>query len=160
MSGTCKFCGCTAERACAGDCAWIDAERTICSACLPKLGEDELGQLWLREIGPIAALGFPPIQLDVMTAFATLAVLQLGLRHPEVQGHVHQAAGFARGFADALGDMLAHAGPATAEVVRRGFVGCFEPVDPHTHDGEQFLAAHAAHAALGEEISPGGIILP
>lgn len=33
VPGTCRVCGCTSERACDEGCAWIDAERTLCSAC-------------------------------------------------------------------------------------------------------------------------------
>src|SRR5688572_1311031 len=90
--GTCKFCGCTSERACAGGCAWIDAGQTICSACLPRLAEDELRQLWLAEFGPAGLYELPPLTLDAVTAFGALAVLQLGLRHPEVQVQTRHAA--------------------------------------------------------------------
>lgn len=31
--GTCRVCGCTDERACPPTCAWVDAERTLCSRC-------------------------------------------------------------------------------------------------------------------------------
>jgi hypothetical protein len=37
--GVCKRCGCTDAWACAGGCYWIDAEHTLCSACL---SEDEM----------------------------------------------------------------------------------------------------------------------
>ena len=33
MSGRCRFCGCTEERACPGGCSWVNRELTICSAC-------------------------------------------------------------------------------------------------------------------------------
>lgn len=36
---TCRYCGCTPAMACAEGCEWVDAEETICSACL--LSEDE-----------------------------------------------------------------------------------------------------------------------
>lgn len=31
--GTCKVCGCTDARACAGGCSWVDETRTLCDAC-------------------------------------------------------------------------------------------------------------------------------
>jgi hypothetical protein len=30
--GTCRFCGCTDDKACEGGCAWIDETRTVCSS--------------------------------------------------------------------------------------------------------------------------------
>ena len=121
MSGTCKFCGCTAERACACGCSWIDAQRTICSACLPCLGDEQLKPLWFAEFTPAALAEAPPLCLDAMTLFATLGVLQLGLRHPDVHKQTHHAADVARRVADAVGEVLQQIGPLTAEVVRRGF---------------------------------------
>lgn len=38
---TCRQCGCTDERACAGGCSWVDVD--LCSACLPVMGEHGLG---------------------------------------------------------------------------------------------------------------------
>lgn len=161
MSGTCKFCGCTessigSERACAGGCSWIDAAKTVCSACLPRLSDDELKPLWFAEFTPAALAEAPPICLDAMTLFATLATIQLGLRHPDVARQTHHAADVARRVADAMGEVLEQIGPLTAEVVRRGFEGCYELPEPHTHDG----TIDGAHAACGEHITPGGIILP
>jgi hypothetical protein len=31
--GTCRRCGCTDLRACAGGCFWVDPEHTLCSEC-------------------------------------------------------------------------------------------------------------------------------
>lgn len=36
--GRCLKCGCTEEFACDGGCAWADAEKTFCTACLPGFG--------------------------------------------------------------------------------------------------------------------------
>src|SRR4051812_6081365 len=36
-SGTCIECGCTDRCACDGGCSWVNAEHTVCSACLEKL---------------------------------------------------------------------------------------------------------------------------
>ena len=33
MRGTCRVCGCTDARACAGGCYWINPEHTLCSRC-------------------------------------------------------------------------------------------------------------------------------
>jgi hypothetical protein len=38
----CKRCGCTDAWSCAGGCYWLDAEHTLCSACIK---EDELSAL-------------------------------------------------------------------------------------------------------------------
>ncbi len=32
-SGTCRVCGCTDAQACPDGCSWVDAQRTLCSAC-------------------------------------------------------------------------------------------------------------------------------
>ncbi len=34
MTGHCRFCGCTYERACPQGCAWTDNRRTVCTACV------------------------------------------------------------------------------------------------------------------------------
>jgi hypothetical protein len=31
--GTCRWCGCTDERACDVGCSWTDRTHTLCSAC-------------------------------------------------------------------------------------------------------------------------------
>lgn len=31
----CEKCGCVEERACNGGCAWVDAQRDLCTACVP-----------------------------------------------------------------------------------------------------------------------------
>lgn len=35
-AGTCRYCGCTEAKACAGGCAWVDQDETVCStpACV------------------------------------------------------------------------------------------------------------------------------
>lgn len=33
MTGTCQYCGCTTAEACAGGCAWANAEETLCTVC-------------------------------------------------------------------------------------------------------------------------------
>jgi ParB/RepB/Spo0J family partition protein len=35
VRGTCRKCGCTEERACAGGCGWADKSETRCTACFP-----------------------------------------------------------------------------------------------------------------------------
>jgi len=37
IPGVCVFCGCTDDHACEGGCSWINAEHTLCSACVPSL---------------------------------------------------------------------------------------------------------------------------
>jgi hypothetical protein len=34
VSGTCRWCGCTQERACAAGCSWANADQTLCSECV------------------------------------------------------------------------------------------------------------------------------
>lgn len=42
VMGVCRFCRCTQQRACAGGCAWLDLEGTVCSApdCREKLNAE------------------------------------------------------------------------------------------------------------------------
>jgi hypothetical protein len=35
--GLCRHCGCTEQRACPGGCAWVNAERTLCSQCYERM---------------------------------------------------------------------------------------------------------------------------
>lgn len=51
VSGTCRYCGCTDERACVfrdpatGNiwaCSWVDEAHTICSACVTSAVNDGL----------------------------------------------------------------------------------------------------------------------
>lgn len=142
ISGVCKFCGCTSERACrpltergrpGEPCQWIDQEETLCSACLPALSEAELQELWIKEVCPYAAAPLPPIHLDVVTAFSLLAAVQLALKHPDMRDKVRNGAGLARGVADVLADVLGQIGPLTTEVIRRGFVGRYQPAVSHTY---------------------------
>jgi len=32
-AGTCKYCGCSEQRACPGGCTWSDETRTVCAPC-------------------------------------------------------------------------------------------------------------------------------
>jgi len=136
ISGVCRFCGCTTRRACSlpsGEtCAWIDQEETLCSGCVARLSEVELQELWLQEFVPYAAHPMPPIQIDTVTAFSLVAALQLAMKHPQIAERCKHGAGFAREFADAIGECLGEVGPLTAEVIRRGFVGCYQPPEPQT----------------------------
>jgi hypothetical protein len=34
VSGICRLCGCTDERACPGGCHWVNREHTLCSDCI------------------------------------------------------------------------------------------------------------------------------
>lgn len=137
ISGVCRFCGCTPQRACrmpdGGErCQWIDQEATLCSACLPRLSDEALQQLWIEEFAPLAAEPLPPVCMDAVTAFALVAALQLALKHPDVHSKTRHGAGFVRGVADAIAGCLCDVGLLTAEALRRGFVGCYEPPEPHT----------------------------
>lgn len=136
ISGVCRFCGCTSERACRppgqDPCRWVDQEETLCSACVPQLSEQELQDFWLQEFVPYAPTPLPPIQMDCVTAFSVVAALQLALKHPQVQEQLRHGAGFVRDTADALAEVLAEVGPFTADVLRRGFVGCYQPPEPAT----------------------------
>jgi hypothetical protein len=42
ISGVCRYCRCTEQRACPGGCAWLDVESTVCSSppCFAKFSED------------------------------------------------------------------------------------------------------------------------
>jgi hypothetical protein len=45
--GTCRYCGCSDDRACPGGCGWVDEIHTICSACL----EVEISMdFWLQDV--------------------------------------------------------------------------------------------------------------
>jgi hypothetical protein len=37
QAGTCRFCGCSEDRACPGGCSWADKARTVCSRCDERL---------------------------------------------------------------------------------------------------------------------------
>lgn len=113
-----------------GPCQWIDCEATLCSACLPKLDEQELLRLWLEEFTPYALAELPPIHTDVMHGLAIVTALQLALKHPDVQEKTRHAAGFAHDFAAALSELLGEVGPYTAEVIRRGWEGTQLVADP------------------------------
>jgi hypothetical protein len=41
VSGICRYCRCTEQRACPGGCAWLDDQRTVCSSepCRDKFME-------------------------------------------------------------------------------------------------------------------------
>lgn len=43
--GVCRGCGCTAERACPGGCAWTNRDHTWCSACAELHAENILEDL-------------------------------------------------------------------------------------------------------------------
>lgn len=34
---SCKFCGCTDDRACPEGCSWVDLGTDVCTACVEKL---------------------------------------------------------------------------------------------------------------------------
>jgi hypothetical protein len=33
----CRMCGCTEAHACLGGCAWADAGKTVCTACVERM---------------------------------------------------------------------------------------------------------------------------
>jgi hypothetical protein len=47
----CRFCGCTAKRACAGGCWWTGA--ALCSACTPSIDETLTAMLLVSGCGHI-----------------------------------------------------------------------------------------------------------
>jgi hypothetical protein len=75
--GTCVYCSCTDERPCAGGCAWVGPERTLCDQCAVGV---KVGQLVSKVIESLkqptaptwAARPFPDQQLLVMSARALL----------------------------------------------------------------------------------------
>jgi hypothetical protein len=136
ISGVCKFCGCTNERACrprlpssrlGEPCQWIDPDQTLCSACLPCLTDIELQPLWIEEFAPYASSPLPPVQLDSVMAFTAVAALQLALKHPQLEQQCHHGGHFVHWLAAVLADVLSQIGPLTTEALRRGFVGCYQP---------------------------------
>lgn len=154
ISSVCRFCGCTSERACrpllpSGElgepCQWIDQEETLCSACLSRLSDEELQQLWIEEFIPYTGTLLPPIQFDVVTAFSVVAALQLALKHPDVEHAARHGGVFVRETAEVLAEALSEIGPITSEALRRGFAGCYEPP----------LAMQAASAIQPQIIIPG-----
>ena len=64
LSGVCRFCGCTNQRAChiAGPegttaCEWVDPDQTVCSACVGRLSDDELGEFCFEAMREADAVG-------------------------------------------------------------------------------------------------------
>lgn len=130
MISVCRFCGCTSERACrppGGEpCQWVDQEETLCSGCVWKLSDEELRTLFLEEFPALAHFPFPPIEVDVFTAYTIVAGLQVALKHPKA-GEQPGASNQVRKVADAIAELVSECGPFTAESLRRGFIGCYEP---------------------------------
>lgn len=119
--GTCRKCGCTNERACPGTgCAWANDERTLCTACLPKLTGEELLVFANAEAQGHETESMPPLMLDVSHAIRLVAVLDLALRHPAAHDTSRPSFQTARLVRDGLAEHLARIGPATAELLRRG----------------------------------------
>jgi hypothetical protein len=130
ISGVCRFCGCTTERACrppGGEpCQWVDQEETLCSGCVWRLSDDELQAFFLEEFTGMARLDFPSIEVDVATAYTIVAGLQVALKHPRA-AEQPAASSQVRKVAHVIADTLSELGPFTAESLRRGFIGCYEP---------------------------------
>lgn len=77
--GMCKYCNCTAPE------TWLDAEHTYCAGCLDKLNATELLALVATEL-KLAGDNAISIELTAQDVLHVVAHLQLGMRHPAVQG--------------------------------------------------------------------------
>jgi hypothetical protein len=120
LSGVCKFCTCTNDRACAGGCCWIDREETICSACVRKLDDADLLKLATEDIVAIAAERVEfYMQFDAATLFSLASIVQLAKRHPNFPSKPGGVAGAATSFLDQIREAF-DGSPALMELLRRG----------------------------------------
>ena len=77
-AGTCRHCGCTAERPCDGGCAWTDDTRTLCSRC--AFGE-QVARVFLEAIQAVPRPGHigpsdPLPSVFVMTCRAVMEAVR------------------------------------------------------------------------------------
>ena len=117
-TGTCKHCGCTEQRACGGGCAWVDESRTLCSACLHLASDEELlaGTLSDHRRSREAEI---PLALSTVELTALVGLLQLAMRHPEIEDAGIRQLGQA--FVDDVETCFLNTGlRSLAELVRRG----------------------------------------
>jgi hypothetical protein len=79
---TCRVCGCTDARPCAGGCEWITDDVDVCSACW-ETDVDSLAEemAWFRE-----AHGQISLKLSVEKFFELIGAVQLACRHPQFTG--------------------------------------------------------------------------
>ena len=114
--GVCRFCGCTEAAACPGGCRWMDAEETLCSACVPHLDRETLDLLARAEM---EAFGEYPLEMQMTVADVTLLIgaLHLALRHPQFPPTTAQAI---RAWIAQVGQGVRLLVPGLAEVVARG----------------------------------------
>ena len=66
VSGICRYCGCTDNRACNPLCAWITPDHTVCSAdpCVEQYESDRDGEV--RDLAPGAASSVPAAGLQLV----------------------------------------------------------------------------------------------
>lgn len=117
LSGVCKYCRCTDNRACWGGCDWIDQEHTVCSKCVEKCDEHDLLRIHTAEMLEVADC-YVQLPFTLPMLQVAIAAWQLALRHP----------GFPPALAPGLRDLIEQLRgqvfdtlPATSEVIRRGF---------------------------------------
>lgn len=125
MYGTCKICGCTDKIACPDGCAWVDAQHTLCSACLAQVDGEQLGQLVTEEMIPIAEAAVE-VHLTLGQLLAVVLAVQIAQRNPQCDAGSRELLGeviedFSQAFAPA---------PATAELIRRGAADA-QPASTH-----------------------------
>lgn len=129
MPGTCKHCGCTEQCACDNGCAWVDESQTLCTACLHLASDEELlaGTLSDHRRSREAEI---PLALSTVELTALVGLLQLAMRHPEIEDAGVRQLGQA--FVDGVETCFLNAGLCSlAELVRRGNLELFdEPVEP------------------------------
>lgn len=131
IAGICKHCGCTAERACGGGCAWVDESETLCSACLHLASDEELleGTLLEHRLTTNKPISF---HVSTVELTAIIGLLQLALRHPDIQDASVLQLGQA--FIDGVEECFLNAQLyALAELVRRGNLPQHDqPIEPES----------------------------
>lgn len=122
ISGVCKYCGCTEQRACPterGPCSWMNQEQTICSGCLRQMDDPELLAATVFEHQMMAEMQIPLV-LDTVTLMCVVGLVQLGLRHPDVAPN-SPARIAGQGIVDGVLEKCLETGLISlAELIRRG----------------------------------------
>lgn len=125
LSGICRLCGCTSGNACEGGCCWVDEAETLCSACVPKLTDEELLAMVQVEVeaaeevcAEAGGMIVPPVLIEASAWLAIVGALQFARTHPEFPANT---AAIVDQFAAGIGSALSDCGPAMAEIIRRGW---------------------------------------
>lgn len=82
----CRVCGCTEDTACTtpgGPCFWV--ERDLCSACAQPMPPGSI--LRYQDMKTLEACAPIPFSLPGPAAFMLLSLIQLALRHPDLEAN-------------------------------------------------------------------------